>query len=75
MFFSIGASKISIKGVLGVFIEIKIVRYFLVKVILAFLVLLFLNYRRYIYYRVGLRIKYGVVFVYAFLLVLIVWVL
>lgn len=36
---------------------------------------LFLNYNRYIYYSVGLRINYGYVFIYAILLVIVLWVL
>ena len=34
---------------------------------------LFLNYNSYIYYRVGLTINYGYVFIYAFSIVLLLW--
>lgn len=57
-----------------IFIEIKIVRYFLIKLILAVIVFLFLNYNRYIYYSVGLRINYGYVAIYALFLVVLLWV-
>jgi F-type H+-transporting ATPase subunit a len=39
------------------------------------LLFLFLNYNSYIYYSVGLTINYGYVFIYAFSLVLFLWVL
>ena len=55
--------------------EIKSIRYFLVKLILAMVLFLFLNYNSYIYYRVGLTIHYGNVFIYAFFLVVILWLL
>jgi len=55
--------------VLKIFIDIKRISYFLVKVILAVVVFLFLNYNRYIYYRVGLTIHYGHVFLYSFSIV------
>lgn len=41
---------------------------------IAVVVFLFLNYNRYIYYRVGLSINYGYVFIYAFRMVLILWI-
>lgn len=40
---------------------------------LAFIVFLYLNYNRYIYYRVGLTINYGYVFIYAFFIVFFLW--
>ena len=55
--------------------EIKSVRVFLIKLMSAIVVFLFLNYNSYIYYRIGLSIHYGYVFVFAFLLVFIGWVL
>jgi len=53
--------------------EIKSITYFLIKVMLAIIVFLFLNYNSYIYYRVGLTINYGYVFIYAFSIVLLLW--
>ena len=53
--------------------EIKRISYFLIKIIMAVLVFLFLNYNRYIYYRVGLTINYGYVFIYSFSIVLLLW--
>ena len=53
--------------------EIKRIRYFFVKVILALVIFLFLNYNSYIYYRVGLTINYGYVFIYAFSIVILLW--
>lgn len=40
---------------------------------LGFIIFLFLNYNRYIYYGVGLTINYGYVFIYAIRLVLLLW--
>jgi F-type H+-transporting ATPase subunit a len=73
--FSLCSNKIRLYFVIQIFIEIKRIRYFLVKLILGIIIFLFLNYNRYIYYGVGLRIHYGYVFIYAFLLVRIVWLL
>lgn len=67
-------NKLFIIPVLRIFIELKIVSFFLVKLILGFIVFLFLNYNRYIYYRVGLTINYGYVFIYAVRLVLLLWI-
>jgi len=55
--------------------EIKSIRYFLIKVILAVVVFLFLNYNSYIYYSVGLTINYGYVFIYSISIVLLLWIL
>ena len=75
MNFSLRANKLRIRFVYNIFIEIKSIRYFLIKLIAGIVLFLFLNYSRYIYYRVGLRINYGFVFIYAFLLVLVLWLL
>ncbi len=75
MNFRIRANKINSLFVLNIFMEIKRIRYFLVKIIIAVVVFLFLNYNRYIYYRVGLSINYGYVFIYAFRIVLILWII
>ena len=61
--------------VLKIFIEIKCISYILIKFILAVAVFLFLNYNRYMYYSVGLTINYGSVFLYAFAIVLLLWLL
>lgn len=73
--FSLRRNKINIVFVIKIFMEIKRIRYFLVKLILGVVVFLFLNYNRYIYYSVGLTINYGYVFIYAFRLVLLLWVI
>jgi hypothetical protein len=73
--FSMSANKLNINFVYSIFIEIKRIRVFLIKLIAGIVVFLFLNYNRYIYYRVGLRINYGYVFIYAFRLVLFLWVI
>jgi len=73
--FRISSNKLSINFIFKIFMEIKRVRYFLIKLISLIVLFLFLNYIRYIYYSVGLTIHYGYVFIYAFLLVLIGWVL
>ena len=67
------ANKVNLFFVIKIFIEIKVISYFLVKLILGVILFLFLNYNSYIYYRVGLTINYGYVFIYAFSLVLILW--
>jgi F-type H+-transporting ATPase subunit a len=71
--FRLGSNKISIMFVLKIFMEIKRIRYFLIKLMLAVVVFLFLNYNSYIYYRVGLTINYGYVFIYAFSIVFLLW--
>lgn len=68
--FSINANKINFLFVIKIFMEIKTVSYFFIKVILAVVVFLFLNYNRYIYYSVGLTMNYGYVAIYAFAIVL-----
>lgn len=73
MNFSINSNKVNINFVLKIFIEIKTIRYFFIKLILGVVLFLFLNYNSYIYYSVGLTINYGYVFIYAFLLVLLLW--
>lgn len=71
--FSLVGSKINFVFVRNIFIEIKIIRVFLVKLIMGLLLLLLFNYNRYIYYRVGVRINYGYVFIYALRLILFSW--
>lgn len=73
--FRINSNKINFYFVIKIFIEIKRINYFLIKFILAVVVFLFLNYNSYIYYRVGLTINYGYVFLYSFSIVLLLWIL
>lgn len=40
---------------------------------LVLVIFLFINYNSYIYYRVGLRIHYGYVFIYALILIFMLW--
>lgn len=61
--------------VLSIFIELKFIRYFLIKLIVAFIIFLFLNYNSYIYFGVGLTINYGYVFIYAISFVLLLWII
>jgi hypothetical protein len=70
MNFSMNSNKLKILFIMKIFMEIKRISYFLIKIILAIVIFLFLNYNRYIYYRVGLTINYGYVFIYAFFIVL-----
>ena len=70
MNFRMSSNKINIFFVLKIFMEIKRIRYFLLKLMLAVVVFLFLNYNSYIYYSVGLTITYGYVLIYAFAIVL-----
>lgn len=72
--FRLIANKLNIYFIIKIFIEIKRISYFLIKLILGIVIFLFLNYNRYIYYRVGLSINYGYVFIYAFRLVLVLWI-
>lgn len=69
------SNRVRLLFVLKIFMEIKVIRYFLIKLIVLMLLFLFLNYNSYIYYSVGLTINYGYVFIYAFSLVLFLWVL
>jgi len=71
--FRLSSNKVNFYFVIKIFIEIKIISHFLIKVILAIVIFLFLNYNSYIYYRVGLTINYGYVFLYAFSIVLLLW--
>lgn len=73
--FSLNRNKIYIYFVLKIFIELKRISFFLIKLMLGFILFLFINYNRYIYYRVGLTINYGYVFIYAIRLVLIYWII
>lgn len=73
MNFRISSNKLRMLFVLKIFMEIKRISYFLIKIILAVVVFLFLNYNSYIYYRVGLTINYGYVFIYSFSIVLLLW--
>jgi len=71
--FRILSNKVRINFILVIFTEIRRISYFLVKLILAIIVFLFLNYNRYIYYRVGLTINYGYVFIYSIIFVFFIW--
>lgn len=73
--FRLRANKLNIMFLFNIFIELKFVCNFILKLIGGVVVFLFLNYLSYIYYRVGLRIHYGVIFLYAFFLVLVIWVM
>ena len=72
--FSFSSNKLFILPVLQIFMELKFLRYFFIKVIRGFIVFLFLNYNMYIYYSVGLTINYGYVFIYAIRFVFILWI-
>ena len=71
--FRITRNKIIVLPLLKIFIELKRISYLLVKLILRFVLFLFLNYNSYIYYRIGLTINYGYVFIYAICFVLLIW--
>ena len=75
MNFSLSSNKINFVFVLNIFIEIKSIRFILVKIIIAVIIFFFINYIRYVYYRVGLSINYGYVFIYALIMVLLLWIL
>ena len=71
--FSINSNKLNFSFIYTIFIEIKSVRVFIIKLIRAIILFLIFNYNRYIYYGVGLTINYGYVFIYAFAMILILW--
>lgn len=70
-----GSNKLNYSFIFNIFIEIKLISVFLVKLILVMLLFLFFNYNRYVYYRVGLRMHYGYVFIFALCLMFFLWVL
>ena len=71
--FRLSSNKLNYSFIFNIFIEIKLIRVFLVKSIIIMVLFLFFNYNRYIYYSVGLRINYGYVFIYALCLVFFLW--
>lgn len=71
--FRLRANKLNYSFIFNIFIEIKRISFFLIKLMLIIVLFLFFNYNRYIYYRVGLRMNYGYVFIYAFCLILFLW--
>ena len=71
--FRINANKINFNFIYKIFIEIKSVRTFIIKFISAIILFLLFNYNRYIYYGVGLTMHYGYVFIYAFVIILLLW--
>ena len=71
--FSLRSNKLNMNFVIKIFMEIKRISYFLIKLIIGIIIFLFLNYNRYIYYRVGLTIHYGYVLIYALALVFLLW--
>lgn len=73
--FRFRANKLNFSFIFSIFIEIKYLRYYLVKIMAFMVIFLFLNYNRYLYYDVGLTIHYGRVFIYAICLVLFLWLL
>ena len=74
MNFRLNANKLNFYFIFKIFIEIKSISYFLIKLILGIVIFLALNYNSYIYFRVGLTMNYGYVFTYAFSLVFLLWV-
>ena len=73
--FRVRSNKLNLNFIFKIFIEIKRISVFLIKLMVGMVLFLFLNYNRYIYYRVGLRMHYGYVFVYALRLVFMLWVM
>jgi len=71
--FSLSSNKLRLLFIIKIFMEIKFISYFLIKLILAVVVFLFINYNSYIYYGIGLTINYGYVFIYAFFIVFFLW--
>lgn len=73
MNFSLARNKINFSFVYNIFIEIKIIRVFLVKLIIGLMLFLIFNYNSYVYFSVGVSINYGYVFIYSLILVLFSW--
>ena len=73
--FRVSRNKVSLVFINNIFIEIKIIRVFLIKLMRGLVLFLLFNYNSYIYFRVGISINYGYVFIYAFCLVLFSWAL
>ena len=69
--FSIRRGKINFQIVYRVFVEIKFISFFLVKLRFVFVLFLFLNYMGYVYGVVRMSMFYGQVFICSFGLVLI----
>ena len=75
MNFRISRNKINFEFIYSIFIEIKVISVFIIKLIIRLVLFLAFNYNRYIYYSVGIRMNYGYVFIYAFRLILFSWAL
>jgi len=73
--YRIRANKLNVVFIYKIFIEIKVISGFFIKMTLGIVIFLIFNYNSYIYYSLGVRIRYGVVFSYALGLVIIVWVI
>lgn len=71
--FSLASNKLNYTFVFNIFMEIKIISVFFIKMILIIILFLFFNYNSYIYYSVGLSINYGYVFIYALCLIFFLW--
>jgi F-type H+-transporting ATPase subunit a len=69
------AHTVNLAFIYNIFIEIKVISLFLIKMMISILLFLILNYNSYIYFRVGLTMHYGYVFTYALTLILFLWVL
>lgn len=75
MNFRIRRNKLNFFFINNIFMEIKFINTFLIKLIRGLVLFLFFNYNSYIYYRLGVTISYGYVFIYRLCLVLFAWVL
>ncbi len=73
--FRFNSSKFNFRPIFSLFTDIKIVSFFVVKLIACLVVFLVLNYLSYIYYSLGLTIIYGYVLFYALALVFLGWIL
>jgi len=73
MNFRLSSNKLNLLFVWKIFIEIKRIGYFFIKLMAAIVIFLFLNYNSYVYYSIGLTMHYGYVFIYAFCIVILLW--
>ena len=71
--FSLSSLRFNYSLLFSIFRDIKLNYLFVVKLIVIILRFLVLNYNRYMYRRLGLRIMYGYVLIMAFFLVLYSW--
>jgi len=64
---------VGLRFISKMFKEIFLVRKFVISAMVILLGVIILNYLRFVYYGVGIRINYGFVFLYTVFLLIVVW--